>query len=439
MEFPKLSKKNRQALAWSLIAIAASFVAIGTALAVVFLGSHGNDPADILPADATIALVRNADADVIGELNRYLTGFDGIPLPDHPVDVALLRLPDGNRAWAILDSATAPLGTRFRITASDAAAQGLIGHDGAVLAESDAYQDIKPFLPDGATGAYLTFPGITWNRDAALSSLILPQAPVGVVFEAARTRVVLPSAASGMDWTANRVPNAFERPSLILAADDAAATLAQASAFLPADAHASFQSAVRTKLAALFGTGVSPSFDLLPLVSNAFSLQTSGGSVVVAGEAKNAQAARALATKLHEAFASAIPGIEVVSRPLDEKFSYTGIRQTDDTAERTTERVGGYDVETSRQRSGSGAFLTAIRGSSVLLGNDAAALKRAIASAPAPVAEGSVALLSAERADLRTLWKTFLPSLQPFAGPDGGPVRWSVSREGGSLVIDLSR
>lgn len=441
MKFPKISKKNRQIVMWSAGAVGASLIAVGTALFVILQHSGRNDPATILPARETIALVRNADTEVMERLNAYVTGFDAIPLPDHPVDVALLLLPDGDRAWAIFDASTAPLGTRFSITASDTAAQALIGEKGNVLADDRSYADLQSFLPENASGAYLKFPAVTLNRDIAATSLVSLDSPAVLVFEHTRTRFALPMAQD-MDWTTNQVPAAFDDPSVVLAADDASSLLDETSSLLSPQPRALLESAVRTSLVTLFGKEISPAFDLLPLVRTSFSAQLKTGAstrIVVAGQADSAQTAKETVTRMHEAFASNLPGVETLSRALDDKFSYTGIRRTDDTAVHSSRQLNGYSVEKSMRRSGSGMFLTAVRGSSVLLSNDEASLTRALSSPWQPVADGSVVSLAANRADLAQLWKTFLPQVPSVLEPGNSPVQWSAKREGGALVLDIPR
>lgn len=439
MKFPKIPKKHRQAAAWAAVAIAAALVAVGTSLFVTLRHSGRNDPASILPANETIALVRHANAEVMGRLNEYVTGFDGIPLPDHAVDIALLKLPNGNTAWAIFDAVTAPLGSRFSITASDAAAQSLIGNGEGRLSDDAAYGNLTGVSGDNASGAYLKFPDIVLRDTNPVATLLQPTSPAALLFEAERTRIVLPSSGvQNLGWGTNDVPSAFDSPSVVLAANDIG-ILAELSDVLSADIRLLFQSTMRTLLGGLFGERISPAFDLLPLVRTSFSLQENGAKVLVAGNADNAQDARKTITRLHEAFASNLPGIEVISRPLDDQFSYTGIRKAEGSAERTTERLNGYDLEKSAHRSASGSFVTAIRGTSVLLSNDEATMRKAISSSFVPVADGSVASFSADRAQATELWKAYLPLPTPFANDETARIGWSVQAGGSNLIVDIPR
>lgn len=410
----------------AVIAIAGGVSAVIIGACVVLLPkAGGNDPADILPAAQTTVLIRHATPDTVTRMAPYVAGLDRIPLPtDHAVDVALLTLADGAPAWTIFDAATAPAGMRFKITASDTSVQSLIGKGEDRLSQGDAYRELRGFATDGAPSAFI-------KQDVRLTSegtalLALPD-PVIALFEQERTRIVLGDAPGFPSWTSAR-SGTMHDATLVIQLDDAGA-LAELSSFLSPQVRSMLESRMRTMVAGLFGGGISPSFDLLPLVRGSFSLQAKktpkGWSAVLSGQTDDAVKARKEVDALHAAFAASQPGIEVLTRVFDKQFSYTGIRKADDTVKRDTEQYRGYDVVKS-VAAGSGTLITGIAGSSVVIGNDEAAFKEVLGSPDAMAADGV-------HLDATTL-PTLLPSIPWNTG-----LAATVSRANGRLIIDIPR
>ncbi len=380
------------------VAIAGGALAVALGAGVIFLGQGSdNDPADILPAAQTLALVRNADRASMLTLQTYVIGFDSIALPDHPVDVALLELPNGSPAWAIFDTHTAPVGMRFSISASDASVQGMIGEGESRLSEQQSYGDLKAYLRDGPS-VYLRFPGVGMKPSVA-SAVFAPVQPVAIQLGADAIRIVLPEG-------------------------DPSASLASA---LSASTRTLAQSRIRTVATSLFGSALSPTYDIWPLVERDTSIFLAGDSFAVAGKAGLSVSVRDGIKKLHDAFGSAKAGVEVVELPLDDQFSYTGVRLTDDAAKRTSEFRDGFTIETSTRGGGNGLLLTATQGSSVVVSNTQDGLKKGMEALSGSGAGFGFAL-SADEAALRTLF------------PDAkGAIRWNADREGNRLVLSIPR
>lgn len=375
------------------VAIAGGALAIALGTAVIFLGKGTeNDPANILPADQTLALVRNANQQSMLALQAYVPGFDSIALPEHPVDVALLSLANGSSAWAIFDTSTAPIGTRFSISASEASVQGMIGAGENRLSEDASYKDLKPFMDNGPA-AYLRFPALSLKPSTTVGSLFAPKKPVAVLFGADATRVVLPEG---------ELPEALS------------------SSLSPATATV-LESKIRTLAAAFFGTEVSPAYDILPFLRTSGLLEMRNGKdIVLAGE--GGSDVQATVRRLHDFFAAGQPGVEVVNLPLDDQFSYTGIRKSDASVRKTTEYRNGFEVTKS---SGDGAlFLSATRGSSVVLSNAEEGLAAGMAALDA--AGNSFAF----RADAPSV-EGLLPSV------GNASVLWTATRDNGRFILEI--
>ncbi len=380
------------------VAIAGGVLAVSLGAGVIFLGQGSeNDPADILPAAQTLALVRNADRASMLTLQRYVVGFDSIALPDHPVDVALLGLPNGSPAWAIFDAKAAPVGMRFSISASDASVQGMIGEGEGRLSEHESYVGLKAYLSD-APSAYLRFPDVGMKPSGA-STVFAPAQPVAIQLKADAIRIILPEG----------------NPSTSLASA------------LSASARTLAQSRIRTVATSLFGSALSPTYDIWPLVERDTHIFLAGNSFAVAGKATSSVSVRDGVKKLHDAFGGAKAGVEVVELPLDDQFSYTGVRLTDDAAKRTSESRDGFTVETSTRGGGNGLLLTATQGSSVVIANTQDGLKEGMEALSGSGA-GFGFTLSADEAALRAVF------------PDAkGAIRWNGRRENGRLVLEIPR
>lgn len=380
------------------VAIAGGVLAVALGAGVIFLGrGPDNDPADILPSAQTVALVRHADRQGLLVLQTYVTGFDSVALPDHPVDVALLTLPNGSPAWAVFDEHTAPVGMRFSISASDASVQAMIGKGEDRLSQDDSYRRLKGFLSDGPS-AYLRFPGLTLKPSTAIASAFAPSRPVAVRFGADATDIVLPQGG----------------------------VIESISSVLSPSARTLVQSRIRTVSAALFGSALSPAYDIFPLFERNTAAILKGDSFAIAGKASPVVSARDGVDALHDAFGTAKAGYEVVNLPLDDQFSYTGIRQAEGAAERTTMSENGFAVETST-RGSDGSLLTALQGSSVVLSNGKQMLEEGEKALTGSGA-GAVFSFSADQAALRKLFPAATAGMQ-----------WNVTRESGRLILEIPR
>jgi len=410
----------------AVIAIAGGVSAVIIGACVVLLPKvGGNDPADILPAAQTTALIRHATPDTISRMAPYVAGLDRIPLPtDHAVDVALLTLADGTPAWVLFDTSTAPAGMRFSITASDTVVQPLIGKGESRLSQTDAYRELRGFASKDTASAFIQ-PNVRLTSEGT-ALLALPD-PVIALFEQDRTRIALGDAPGFPSWTSAR-SGTMHDATLMIQLDDAAG-LSELASFLSPQVRSLLESRMRTAVAGLFGNGISPLFDLLPLVRGSFSLQAKktpkGWTAVLSGQTDDAVKARKEIDALHTAFAASQPGIEVLTRAFDKQFSYIGIRKTGDTAKRDTEQYQGYDVVKS-VAAGSGTLITGIAGSSVVIGNDEAAFKEVLGSPDVMAADGV-------HLDATTL-PTLLPSIPWNTG-----LAATVSRANGRLIIDIPR
>lgn len=379
------------------VAIAGGVLAVALGLGVVFLGNRSDkkDPATILPAWETKLLARNVTADSLRLLQDRIQGLDGISLPGHAVDIALLDT-GTNLSWVMFDATTAPAGMRFSITASDTAAQSLIKQGDGRLSDDREYKGIMDALPDG-TVAFVRLDELTMKDP----SIFDPFDTTGIVFEPSRTRILLPQA-----HFSSAIPELFS--------DQAAALL---------------QSYARTTISALFGPQISPAYDVLALFHEPLSLRVmQNGSVTVMGKARDGRTTDTMVAKLHDAFASKEAGSEVVTKKLDDQFSYTGIRQADASVNRTKENRNGYAVEKSVRSGGNGTFITAIGGSSVILTTDEAALADAIDGFDANGNTFSIRLDGPSVA-----------SAMPLLKGTARPIDWSVSRDRYRAFLEIPR
>jgi len=380
------------------VAIAGGILAVALGAGVIFLGNGSdNDPADLLPAGQTLALVRNVDRQSMLTLQTYLTGFDSIALPGTPVAVALVNLTGGSPAWVILDAKAAPVGMRFSISASDAAVQGMIGEGEGRLSGEKSYLDLKGYLRDGPA-AYLKFPGIGM-KPSLTSSTFAPAQPIAVQMKPEAMRIVLP-------------------------AGDLSASL---GSVLSPSARTLAQSRIRTVATSLFGSTLSPAYDILPLVERDTGIFLTGDSFSVAGKAGPLTSVRDGVKKLHDSFGTAKAGVEVVNLRLDDQVSYTGVRLTQDAAQHASESRGGFTVDTSTRGGGNGLLLTAIQGSSVVVSDTQDGLQKGM-DALSGSGAGFDFTLSADESALRR----FFPEAK-------GAIRWNVDREGNRFILTIPR
>lgn len=435
----------------TLAAFLALVTAMGVTVWLIATSSRTTPPlAESIPSDA-IAFFSNVAAEDLETALPLFPILRALPLFDGRADIALVELPGGQSAWAMLKISEHGRAEGATLISSEEFRPLLAG-------ERDRLAGFSPFLTlqarsaAGAPSAFLDLAHLLSPSSPPLDRALLnlglryallergeggwtlhafdPKAQPAMLSGPPRPVDLSPPAAFGLS---------LDRPM------DAASALPRA---LSADDGNVLRSLLATEARKLLGPEVSLTEDLLPLFDRASLFQFSpgtGGTLFLWRGATDdlARFERASARLLQGAPATgAAP--RITRRTFDRGFASTTIRSDASQSEELRDDRDGWAIR-GRARSGEdrGIFLAA-RGREFLVANSRAWMEQAIAAGdatPLPSERGLLALGTVDLAALRmALAATPLSptgSVLPFLRRAEGSADWSLSRTGAVWTLTV--
>ena len=407
------------------------------------------DPAAFLPAEETSAFFAHITKENAGSFATNFPLLNQVPLADSESTVAFLKMTDGQTAWVML-SPSGDDKKPFHIRTSLPAATVLLAKIEKPLSRNYTFTALRADTISNDPWAFVRFPTITLDSASKLAGLIHPDRPVGIAMD--ETGLTVRFLATNSDEyflsLANGPQDIFAHPLFILHATNIARLIQMTQSILqPAPALVT-ESTLRQVISDLFGTSISPFYDLLPLLKGPTSIQTALDPTThhlrVLLEGTLPQKADII-TQLGDAFRAHIGAITITSQIFDDKFSLPTIRRDPSVLTDTKSTASGWTVRMIRQAGNGHGLWTGVRGRQYILSNDAAAVKKAITTT-APMIEsldhvpfGLGILQSKELSDtlnqtIPTVWpRTTLPS------GTGGYLKWKMTQEGDRMTIVLKK
>lgn len=403
-------------------------------------------PADVLPANRTVALFSHITDRERRRFSSLFPSLKDIPLDAHTVAVAFVRLPDESIA-GVLFRTPAPLGGSlpFTVSVSGPEANDILKDIGIPLSHDPLFRLLVPKKTMTHTWAYLNVPtlGNTWQLQSPV--VFLPSKTGFDIFTVARDASVFGAPLQ------HAPPRLFDIPLFVFHASDARAAMEALSMLLRDEPSVATESVLRGTLAEVVGPDVSPRYDLLPLLAGQTALHVSEDprthalQFVLIGSTSGTPEESARLQRVVASMIAQWPTTRTISRTFDDKYVFRAISADDTLLQRHSTSSGAWKVETVTQAQTGQTVLLARNHNDFIVSNAPAAFTRALAMdisdvrdslEPLPAALGLFQRDWTERM-LREKFPT-LVSPHPFGTGTGRYIQWQVQRSGAKLTLQTS-
>jgi hypothetical protein len=398
---PVLTWKRRTLLLVGALAV----IGAGIVVPVLFLQAPPEDLARLVPAARTVAYFRQTS---VANARRYAGLFpelSTLPPLSFDVTLAVLATAPDQRSWVLAPAdpkdaaalqSNLTVGTH-RLIASSAGIAGLLDGSHEPLSSSSLYRSLAGRVSAGAV--YLPF---------------VPPEPLlnGLTLEFlhaadARAMIIRPRVGGGGDillatgsgtlrppLSSAQVPALSPAADLLVTTGDAGALLQASFALRNVDPRLTLATLSADATQAL-GPDVSMQYDILPLLHGPSLLARDDArkSFLLAGEAADEKTLIAVLDRIRASALQTLGAGAVEHTQFDEQFSTTLIREDAGHVRQKEEDLGGWDVRSVGQKTGSGGIFLARHGRKFALSNSRSWTEQYVASAPDPLPNGGRAWL----------------------------------------------
>lgn len=419
----------------------------------VSLTAYGIRPAELLPGKFVVAIMENDNSELTTVWNRFI-----MPSKSRPgMTVAIVDAGSGSVGTIAFErKASGEEGEdtigAYALSFSDPALRGMVGKHKQSIAESPVYRALRAGKQTDASWIFLA------RTDRVRPSTLLDRILVALTL---RDSKGIGIAKSESGWTVNSftdvpdpshsdAPELPHLPNTILALSASAPARMWKDFIANADQETAVvtEGALRARIRATFGDGISPEYELLPLLNgpSAFALSQSGAHLtfVLRGSAQSPAALGNILSRMHDSFAASFPATRVTTRTLDKQFSSTIVRDDSTVLREAEETINGWIVRETAQTNGDKRLFSATQGSRFILSNDKDTLLSAMSgteNVPEELGPGSVVVTARGVMDIAALGpqlSPFLPGITLTALPLSGNVSWSAERSGNILTIGIA-
>ncbi|MSR86962.1 hypothetical protein EXS70_02195 [Candidatus Peribacteria bacterium] len=443
----------------TVLSVLGSAVVLGGAFFAVIALWQPRSLEAFLPAERTLALLRNATREDVRAFTGQFPVLQDVPVYAGTFDVGVIALTAGKRAWVLssrikeqqLPSENMRIG-RQTFLVSDADVQPLLESDLPRLRSSSVYMslisemdptDRRAFIQK-TTAPVATLPSILQPLVRSSGAVLLSIHGRTVILRTYGSVAPLPGIVSAP----LPLPSPPSDVTLLLPAPDE--TLAQHLATLPENQQAIARGMLTKEVQGLLGADWSWTYDLLPLLQRESSVAWRTGSdgalaFLFHGTAGNWRDTEDRLTAFHTEFLSGLHGNIILARDLDKGLTSRLLRTDPSLTVDRTEESSGWTVRETGQTGGR-MLLTAVRDREFLVTNDRAWLDqatspKAIRYLPSlggiPAAGGSLSPALVERLTAQIApqpgWAWLLGSLETQNG-----VAWALGRDGQGRTLSLT-
>lgn len=369
-------------------------VAVGAVAFVLFPRGPVYGPADLLPADRTIAFFTGLDKAGAERISALLPIVHTLPLQDTPATFALVTMSNGNTAWLTF-TAKGP-GTSPGVTSSDPAALTLLADGSAPLSENpDFHSLVSLHKKEADLWAFVRVPAVSLNVPTAWK---VAPGPISLSVTAQGMEIARTTTARAVDTVSTGIRPFFVNPVFSMQTADLSAFISTTQDGLAGSRSTAFAGLMKNWFTETFGPDLSLQYDLLPLFLEqstiAMGKVSATGGLITMAEGTGDAGIKERLNALHTGFANGLAGVARMQRTFDEKFTYDNMRVDGSAVSNTREDLAGWDLHITTN--GKRTFATAQNGRRFILSNNAAALRLALAAypsplnGPAPIAQGSM-------------------------------------------------
>ncbi|OIO53172.1 hypothetical protein AUJ46_05720 [Candidatus Peregrinibacteria bacterium CG1_02_54_53] len=425
-----------------------------TTLIVTSLKTYTLTPADLLPAQGTIALFSFADDALLRQYAPWLPILKDLPHAEIPRTVAVVDTPQTGKVLIVF--ARRPV-IADALPSGPLWAQREVGPLLVAASSPEIFTDLDASANSiGSSQAFTLLsrsategqPWIFIDRFLLPHSDSLTDVITENIFLRDATHLgILPRIGSGMVirvFPANTQRRSLPLPPVINNSTFSLALARPESAFgdlyatLSTDRQAMLDTNILTFFASSFGDDVSFTYDFLPLLMRParFSIaHNASGSTVLLMQGSASDAADRI-THLHEVFRGSKTIARTVTRVF-EKGRYTFRNVRDDEHMLTDEEasVSGMQLRKTMHAI-QGEFCSAVQGEEFMMATDCEALERAILERPQEPGTSAIATGTLTRGILSAIPSLLSPT-SPLASSAPDSLEWALSRQGDILTLTI--
>ncbi len=308
-------------------------------------------PADLLPADATIAFFSNADQSLTQSIESFLPLVHRIPLDDERADIALVRMVNGKEAWIRFAASNIP-GRSANITASDQEALTLLQTDHKGLSQSEDFASLSSTYMTGNTWIYLKNPA----RDASFFlPVTMPTGPVSIAFSNNDARIAWVSDDDASMPIIKGLPSVDAQ--LVVRTGNMQKWLEHMKTSLNSTQRSAYEAILRQKVQNMFGADISAIYDLLPLLDGPGTLAMNDDAILLEGTSD--ASTKDILEKLHKGFRSTATSALRITQTFDEKFSIDTLQAETNAIKEEALEKNGMNIRMTTDSVSGRSFATA--------------------------------------------------------------------------------
>lgn len=390
-------------------------------------------PADLLPADATVAFLSNADVSLTSSIERFVPLVRRVPLDGERADIAVVRLPNGEEAWIRFAPSKIPGGAPD-ISASDQRALAMLSTEHKGLSQLADFRSLASTYALGNTWMYLS----NARRDASFFlPVALPDRPVSVSFSNNDARIAWISTDDTLHTVAG-LPQI--NTDILIHAGNMLDAWTYVHTSLPEQQRTAYEAILRQKVLAHFGSDISAAYDLLPLLDGPGTFLADDGGMLLEGTAKNDPTP--IMEKLHDGFRSTATSATRITQTFDETFDIDTMQaETDSLQEETTDQ-NGWTMRTTADTTSGRSLVTTVRGNRFMI-STRPELFRSITDQSIEAGNiglQTVAAGSLEQGATQNLLGPSLPGeawMNMLPSGSGGTLRWELMQNRNLKILRL--
>jgi hypothetical protein len=428
------------------LGLGACILVMGSFIATWFTFPHPLiNPALFIPADETVAFFEHITKENHAFFARAFPLLTEVPLTEADASVAFVKINDERIAWILLEP-NAGDSQPFRIRTSSPQASALLTDIEHPLSRDYTFSVLHKDPQDRGPSAFIRFPRLTIDSASPLGALLRPDRPTSITQTVDGLRIRFLTSNTDKDFSAleHGPKDIFPHPLFIMQASNLSETLHLSQSILQPTPVLISKTILRQAIASLFGTDISPAYDIAPLLTGPTSLQAALDSdgvhirFLLEGELMGESDTL---WHLGDLFRAKLSVIAQESPTFDGKFTLPIVRHDSDLLEDTTKNENGWTVRTIVQKKNTSGLRIGLKNNTYLISNDADAFKNALIS-PAPALSsleqapfGLGIVQSKEAGNLLertvpTIWpRTVLPS------GTGGYLKWKMTQEGKRITV----
>ncbi len=428
----------------SFTIIVSGFIVVSLGLMVIMMTSYSKTPAHFLPAEHTIALVHSPTPDLLEQFSGWFPEFESLETLQGVETIAMVQLPENKRDIVVFSRERNNGNVLMKYGKEETAT--LLQETPSSLRHFQTYTSLASQIPPQTSWMFLNLPLV--EQDSIVHVLMAHGWDHAALTKKNDTSVLhLIGSKDSLSHITTSIPVVSDDDLLSFTAFNPLAVLQYMYTILPEEEQKILELLAREQILALFGEDISMRYDIGTLLMQPSSLQVrllDDQTVFVLKTSMNAKEASPLLDQLHRGYLQKLSPIRVVEQLFDNRFPAKDVRIDPSLIHDETSEQKGWTVRETKLTTQSGSFVTALRGSTLLLGTDQEALDLWINNQVPMEPDDGRNILASGVVDVPTVLKKLqkdIPTLRlpvsPLLPRLETPLHWSITRQGGMVTVTL--